>query len=231
MDEQDLPSKLDELTTELLNKDPLTLAAISTIPYFGGTIATFFSAKWLTIYQGRTEALFQQFGEHLKNLDGRTIDKDYFDTDEGIDLLIKAVEQSTKTRSEEKRDLIARVLRGAVIDYKQDTYSPEEYLYLISDLTVQELRVARSIHEVRPKTRKESWYEWEERVCNTVGIDKANLHMMVRRLGSTGLLQPITAGYEESKGIAMYVPEYGEGGYYMVTEAFDKLMRFLQLDA
>lgn len=230
MEEQNALSKLDELTTELLNKDPLTLAVISAVPYFGGTLTTLFSAKWLKLYQERTRLLFQQLGEQLNNLDEQTINKGYFDTDEGVDLLIKAVEESTKTRSEEKRDLIARVLCGAVIDYKQDTYAPEEYLYLISELTIQELRVARSMYENRPETPAESWNRWEQHACDTIGIDKANLHTAISRLGSAGLLQSITAGLEEGKGVAMYVPEYGEGGRYMVTEAFDRLMSFLQLE-
>ena len=154
MEEQNLPTKADELIAELANKDPLVLASISAVPYFGSTLATFFSTKWLAIYQERTAALFRKFGEHLNNLDEQTMKQDYFDTAEGIDLLIKAVEQSSRTRGEEKRDLIARILCGAIMDFEESEYSPEEYLYLLSALTVRELRVARSMYENRPEIKE-----------------------------------------------------------------------------
>jgi len=51
MGEKNLPAEADEILAEVLNKDPLVLASISAVPYFGSTLATFFSAKWLQIYQ------------------------------------------------------------------------------------------------------------------------------------------------------------------------------------
>jgi hypothetical protein len=143
-------------------------------------------------------------------------------------LLIRALGESRKTRSEEKRGLIARILRGAVIDYEQGTYSPEEYLSLISDLTVQELRVARLLYEERPETENEPWKQWEERACATIGIDRADLHLALSRLGTTGLLQQVSGGRDED-GTWLAFPKYGESSYYRVTQAFDRLMEFLAL--
>jgi hypothetical protein len=75
----------------------------------------------------------------LATVDEQSIRRDYFETPEGFDLLIKAMDESRRTRSDDERDLIARILRGALIDH-EDEYSPEEYLNLLSDLTVQELK-------------------------------------------------------------------------------------------
>lgn len=77
--------------------------------------------------------------KELKAL-GQAIRKGYFGTPEGYDLLIKALDESHKTSSKEKRELNARILRGAIIDFEQKKYAAEEYLHLISDLTLQELR-------------------------------------------------------------------------------------------
>lgn len=230
MEEKNLPTKVDEFMTELLNKDPLVLASISAVPYFGSTLTTFLSAKWLTIYQERTKAMFDKFGEDLSELDEQSIKKDYFDTDEGIDLLIKATEQSAKTRSEEKRDLIARILCGAVMDHEVGEYSPEEYLNLLSDLTVRELRVARSLYEARPDVNLEGeWNRWEEKINTECGIDKPDLHMTLTRLSSTGLLQRVIARVDGSGATLINVYEEDESDYYRVTQMFDKLMQFLQL--
>jgi len=231
MEEQDALSKLDELTTELLNKDPLTLAAISTIPYFGSTIATFYSSKWLAKYRERTDLLFRQFEEYLDSLDERTINKGYFDTDEGFDLLYGAIEQSAKTRSEDKRELIARILRGAVVEFAQENHSPEDYLYLISDLTVRELKVARTMYRDRPRLEKDAWNTWEEETCKELDIDNSDLHMSLDRLGSTGLLGLTTAREVDEDYVVLYSRDSGEGSQYIVTSSFDKLMKFLQLKA
>lgn len=230
MGRKNLPDKVDELLTEVVNKDPLVLASISTVPYFGGSLATFFSAKWLKTYQERTDALFQKLGKHLNNLDEQTIKQDYFDTAQGIDLLIKATEQSTRTRSEEKRDLIARILCGAAMNHEVSKYSPEEYLNLISDLTVRELIVARSLYETRPDVNLEGeWNRWEEKVNTDCGIDKPDLYMTLSRLSSTGLLQRVLAVVDGGGATRVNVYDEDKSDYYIVTQMFDKLMKFLQL--
>ncbi|CAN5895158.1 hypothetical protein BH23ACT11_BH23ACT11_26290 [soil metagenome] len=230
MGEKSLPAKVDELMTELVNKDPLVLASISAVPYFGSTLTTFFSAKWLTIYQERTKALFDRFGKDLSELDEHSIKKDYFDTDEGIDLLIKATEQSANTRSEEKRNLIARILCGAVLDREVGEYSPEEYLNLLSDLTPIELILARSLYEARPEVgSEEEWNIWEKEIRAKTGIDAPVLRMALSRLNSIGLLQQVSSGIDDV-GFWIDQPEYGGSGFYIVTPTFDKVMKFLQLE-
>ena len=163
------------------------------------------------------------------SLDEQTIKQDYFDTVEGIDLLVKAAEQSTRTRSEEKRDLIARTLCGATIDSKETKYSPEEYLHLISDLTVLELTVARSLYENPPSATPSEWNKWEEKVHDTIGIDEPDLHITLNKLNTTGLLQHVFSGENEA-GLWIEQPKYGESGFYRITQMFDKLMNFLQLE-
>jgi hypothetical protein len=101
------------------------------------------------IVQERNAKLFEQLTKHLADVDEQSIRRDYFETPEGFDRLMKAMDESRRTRSDEKRNLIARILRGALIDGESE-YSPEEYLNLISDLTPQELKVLRSAHRQRP---------------------------------------------------------------------------------
>lgn len=234
MADKNLPDKVDELLTEVVNKDPLLLASLSAVPYFGGTLATFFSAKWLEIYQERTDALLRQFSEHLSNLDEQAIRRDYFDTPEGMDLLIKATEASSKTRSDEKRDLIARILRGAASSQPPGSRSSEEYLNLVSDLTVQDLQVAHAIYRDRPNFEdSETWNRWEYMVGTEIGMDTEDLWLALRRLESAGLLRQII-GYKTKDGslqiMGASVESGDEGTVYMITSTFEKLMRFLDLD-
>lgn len=82
----------------------------------------------------------------MANVDEQAIKRKYFEAPEGVDLLIKAMDESCRTRSDAKRDLIARILRGALVDGESE-YSPGEYLTLISDLAPQELVVVLLIGE------------------------------------------------------------------------------------
>jgi len=230
MEEKNLPDKVDELLTEVVNKDPLIVASISAVPYFGGTLATFFSAKWLQVYQERTAKLIRQLSELLSDLDEQAIRRDYFDTPEGIDLLIQATELSSKTRSEDKRDLIARILAGATsTDAGKGEYSPEEYLHVVADLTDKELMVARTIYSVqlgqnyRNTDAEDKWKAWEEqryKIIEKHGLDASDLTLILNRIASTGLVE------------LSYVLFLGTPApTYWVTSAFDRLMGFLRLGA
>lgn len=104
MGEEKYPSGA-EAAIERLNQDPLLLAAISAVPVVGGSITQVLTWFGQEIVQERNKRLFQQFSEHLEAIDEQAIRKGYFETEEGFDLLIKALDESRRTRSEEKRDL------------------------------------------------------------------------------------------------------------------------------
>jgi hypothetical protein len=216
---------------EVIAEEPVLQALLNMIPGVGGSLNELLAGKGQRIMEERRDNLLLLLGKHLEAIDEQAIKKDYFETPEGFDLLIKALDESGRTRSEEKRDLIARVLTGAASSPENSNYSPEDYLYLISDLTIQELRVARLIYKQRPDTNEESWNAWEAEACATLGIDRTDLHMALARLGSTGLLVLVTSGDAEEEG-TMWVsaPEYGKSGYYIATATFDKVMEFLRLE-
>lgn len=228
MKEEKHPSKV-EAAIERLNQDPYPLAAITAIPYIGGSITQVITGIGREIAQERNRRLFQQLSGHLEALGERAIKKDYFETPEGFDLLVKALDESRRTRSKEKCHLIARVLRGAVVNRDQTNYSPEEYLYLVSGLTPQELTVARLMYEGRPEIREEQWDTWQVETCATVGIDRSDLQLALDRLSSTELLRRVTSG-NNGGGFWIVSQEYGAGDYYTVTPAFDRLMKFLRLE-
>ncbi len=214
--ENNLPDKVDELLAEAVNKDTLVLASISDVPCFGGSLATFFSARWLRIYQERTATLFQQLSEHLSNLDEAAVKKDYFDTPEGIDILIKALEHSAKTRSDQKRDLIARILTGAAsTDSGQSTFTPEEYLDLLSDLTEQELKLAKSMYETRPEDGT-IYANWHRQILRELRINDADLRVMLDRIQARRLCQNLLT------------PDPNTSRVYR-SPRFVKMMEFLRL--
>lgn len=218
-----------EKAIERLNKDPYLLAAVSAIPFVGSSVAQVITGIGQRIVQDRYEKFLQLLSEHISVLDERTVKKDYFETPEGFDLFIQALDESRKTRSEEKRDLIARVLAGAVSTYQeQGEYSPEEYVNIVASLTVKELEVARTIYglqrNISPKdldshNRVEMWRLQKESIREKHEIDADELPFILNRISYTGLLDVVNITYP---GVT--------SSTYWVSPSFNKLVRFLRIE-
>ena len=194
----------------------------------GDSLTELAAGKGQQIMEARRDEFLQLLAEHLAALKEQAVRKDYFQTPEGFDLLIKALNESRRTRSKEKRDLYARILRGAIVDFEQGRYSAEEYLYLISDLTLKELRVARLLYETRPGSENGYWEEWKNEVCGDLNIDRDDLSMVLARIEASGLTERVIG----TKGSKRYIGSTNPGmGYYKVTPGFKKLMNFVELES
>jgi hypothetical protein len=227
MEEEKTPSKI-EAAIEQLNQDPYLLATITAIPGVGGSITQLITGIGQQIVQERHKRLLERLAEHLATVDEQSIRRDYFETPEGFDLLIKAMDESRRTRSEEKRDLIARILAGATLtDAGQGEYSPEEYLNIVADLTDKEWALARTIYtlqqglsprELDPSNKAEIWRMCAEDISKKHDIGANDLPLLLNRIHSAGLLDLFYVLYPGSP-----VPTY------WVSPAFHKLIEFLQL--
>jgi hypothetical protein len=92
MEEENTPSRV-EASIERLNQDPYLLAAITAVPVVGGSITQVLTGIGQQIVQERNARLFEQLSEHLANVDEQAIKRNYFETPEGFDLLIKATQE------------------------------------------------------------------------------------------------------------------------------------------
>src|SRR5687767_4541808 len=79
MDDERVPSKL-EAAIERLNQDPYLLAAITAIPYVGGSITQVLTGIGQQIVQERNARLFEQLSEHLRTVDEEALRRNYFET-------------------------------------------------------------------------------------------------------------------------------------------------------
>jgi hypothetical protein len=228
MEEGKTPSKI-EGAIERLNQDPYLLATISAVPVVGGSITQVLTGIGQQIVQERNKRLFEQLTEHMATVEEQAIKRDYLKTPEGFDLLIKALDESRRTRSEAKRDLIARILAGATSTVTgQSEYSPEEYLSIVASLTPRELQVARtlydlqkdiSLRELEPDNRMETWRSCVESMREKHAIDTDELPLLLNRIASTGLVDLIYVQYPGSPAPT-----------YWVSAAFHKLMELLRLE-
>jgi hypothetical protein len=228
MDDEKVPSKL-EAAIERLNQDPYLLAAITAIPYVGGSITQVFTGIGQQIVQERNAKLLAQLSERLANVDEEAIRQGYFETPEGFDLLIKAMDESRKTRSDNKRDLIARILRGAVLDYERGEYSPEEYLYLVSDLTERELEAASLLYRRRPRSEMQL-RAWFGEMSENFGLDDSDVEMILARLEARGLIRYSELAALDTSGYSPENRQYApRKSTISISPMFRKLMGFLEL--
>ena len=202
-------------------------AAISGSPApFGTALSMWVVARADEIEKRRIEEQFVLLLQQLQTLEGQVVRRDFFETEEGRDMLIKVLDEGRRTRSRLKKELYARILKGAILDFEKREYSSEEYLYLTSDLTEREMEVALSIYEGSLSLNQEDWKTWAGKVKGQVGMDFADLGFALGRLVSAGLLYRVST-VEEGEHIAFVEPDENELGFYQVTPGFKKLMRFM----
>ena len=177
--------------------------------------------------------LKEDMQERMEMVANSTLDKEYLESEEFFDLVMRAFDAAIRTRDEEKRRLYARILTESTIRSKREKgYSPEEYLRIIADLTPRELYVARTLYRDWPgkvdehreynEVNEEAWKAWQDKVCAEGGIDGADLQLILGRLRSSGLITESIASLRLGGGPVTELPEY------WVSPPFEKLMRFLE---
>lgn len=226
-EENNQPSLRESLETslEILAEDPVLRVLLKRIPLVGDSLTEIAAGKGQQIIEARRDEFLGLLAEHIAAVEEQAIRSDYFQTPEGLDLLFKALDESRKTRSREKRDLYARVLSGAIVDFERREYSPEEYLNLISDLTLLELNVARSLYLSNPKNG-ESWEAWKDQLYAHYKMHKDDLPIILSRIQATGLIKDVPNVWQPD---ASNPPELSEPTPvpYEATASFKRMMRFL----
>jgi len=199
-------------------------AAVNLIPGIGGSLDVLFASKAQSVVQNRLMQFLEELRKEMNSVKEEMVDKQYLESEEWLDLVLRALEAATRTRRIEKISLYAKVLRGAVIVQDRQESSPEEYLAILAELTPREIEVAQAIYRQQNDEPQsgETELQWAWRkgwnqfsnICPSV--PKEDVPYVLQRLERSGLLHEITGSY------------LGYGGeVYTATKAFRKLMRYL----
>lgn len=211
---------------------------LNLIPYVGGSLVELSAGKGQQIIDERRDEFLWLLSERLEKIEEQTVKKDFFETPEGFDLLVKALDENRKTRSRDKRELYARILAGAATASPgAESSSAEEYLYIVSDLTLRELEVARKMYDLQQDYIKrymdqegqdprkkytgeepEVWHMHKEAITRDIGIDDDELMQLVNRIASTGLIDIRYINFPGST-----VPTY------WISPVFERLMQFVRI--
>ena len=228
-----LPSKYisDKLkpAIEKYLENALLRASISAIPFIGSPFDVFLATKAQKIVNDRIMNLFSELIEEMSTLEDGMVDKDYIDSEEFIELFIKTIEVSTKTRNKEKIKLYAKLLKGTVKFQDRKKYSPEEYLRVLTELTMRELEVARAIYKQQKREKRKGEDElqwalrcgWEELEKECPSIPEEDFRFIFLRLRKSGLIQDLEHIYFSSNKEKKKV-------VFVITDVFRKIMKYLE---
>ncbi len=183
---------------------------INGIPYVGGSLDVIFAYKGRKIIQERLNVLLGDLKSEMEKVKETQIDKDYLESEEYFDLLITALGKATKTRRKKKIALFAKILKNAVLVDKDKVHNkPEDYLSTITELTEDELLLAKTIYQYQAdKPHVDGAADGY-----TGGKEEV---FLLKRIERTGLISEITGGYMDYAG-----------GDYIITETFKKIMNFI----
>lgn len=211
--------------TEVYNQKTILRGLICAIPYIGSSIDVILSTEAQKIIQQRLNFLLEQLKRDISELKEKDIDNDYLQSEEFFDLLIKTLESAAKTRHREKIKIYSKILRNSLIEKNRQKNDPEEYLSALSELSLIEIEMVKTIYEYDkqgdPSVDAILWRKNSglDSVIKKFDDGTDDLDFYLKRIERTGLIKEIVGtilGYT--------------GGVYQVTEGFKKMMVFINFE-
>ena len=214
---------------EEYSENAILRASITSVPFIGSPLDIFLTTEAQKIVNDRIMSLFDKLKEEMNTLEDRIVDKDYINSEEFIELFIRTIEASAKTRNKEKIKLYAKLLKGAIKFQNRKKYSPEEYLQVLSELTIKELEVAKAIYRQQRQERRKDENElqwalrcgWEKLEKKCPSIPEEDFRFIFLRLRKSGLIQDLEHIYYSSNKEKKKV-------VFVITDVFRKIMKYLE---
>ena len=206
------------------DNSPLRLCLLG-FPPIGTVIDTILTSKGQKICYNRLLSFFHNLENEIKEIDERLINLEFIESEEFYDLLVKSIEFSIKTRHDEKRKLYARIIKNRSI-VEEVELNHEYYLYIINDLSIEELLVAKKIYELKTTDEYQKLIEVQKSktdrsvqdkdilALTDLEFEKDDYTFILLRLEKAGLIKEKTEWFLG-----------WEGGVYDITKIFEKLMK------
>jgi hypothetical protein len=113
-------------------------AAMQAVPHVGGSLDTLFAARGVFIQQKRIESLIKELHAKFQSLESVPP----YNEEEFLDLTIRAIEASVKTRADDKRSLYANILAKHIAN-SANIEESEAALRITAELSLVHLRILR----------------------------------------------------------------------------------------
>lgn len=215
----ELPERIENASK--VYTDNLGLRAyIQMIPIVGGSVDLLLTSKWHKISQKRLEIFIEAVTEEFALIEETKVDRQFLETEEFFDLVIKALNLVIKTRSSEKIKLYAKILQGSLTK-SNSTFHAEDYLNVLEELTEKELVFAKCFYELKSKNEpylKDDQNDISYTSMSFLNVSKEEAQFFFQRLEKVGLVKELVGSFIG----------YG-GGVYNITDLFNALMDYLSI--
>jgi len=224
----------DELTPAQQQAEAAIYSAISIllsgVPYVGALWSEIRSYRAQEVMESRLSHMNRELIRQMEGVREEAVNQEYLNSEAFFDFIGKAVGTVLRTRDREKATYIASILKGAILSPNQENHLAEdlaeEYLYLVSDLTPQELRVARTLYNLQKgqkdidlTQRMETWNLERDDLLREHSLNSSEFPLILNRLTSTGAVDIVFPSVPYSGAMEPI---------YWVSAPFNKLMRFLE---
>lgn len=137
--------------SEKYTKNTILRSVISIIPYVGGSLDFLLSEKWNSFRQRRVDHILKLLSEELKNLEDK-INKEYLESEDFYDIIYQVLNESIKTRLDDKRRIYSKVIRDSISE-QRETMETESVLEIVSNLHEIDFIFIDKIDKYKKSTR------------------------------------------------------------------------------
>jgi hypothetical protein len=204
MDKENLPQKIQTYSKELIRST--IKVQLSIMGPVGVAIDEMLFGIGDRIRGKRLEQFVSELSKSIKLLNENTIDKESFKSEEFHDILIQAVNQSTKTRHLEKIRLFANALASS-LKIDRDAESIEDCIQIIDSLTLRDIYVLKSVIKLEEQIQEEKislsdpGEDFNEfihinKLKKQIELPESDITFSLIKLASLGLLKEYYPGNE-----------------------------------
>lgn len=207
--------------SEDYSNNPVLRSLINLIPYVGGAIDVLITTKIQEISWKRLNNYLDLLQKQFENVNESKIDKDYLQSEEFYDLFLQTARASTRTRSEEKTKLFAKIFKNAITREFNNPLSPEDLVSIIDNFSENDITFIKILQEYfdSPNVeRRHGYYLIKADVLNKVlpqypmdmlyiGILQIEKHNLIVRNTSIGTTKLNYYAYSETP-ILMAIIDY-----------------------
>ena len=218
--------ELINTAAEKYSNSTVVRAAVSAVPYIGGSLDILLSGTASKIQEKRLKNTLDVLSCQLKQLNENKIDKKYIDSEDFFDDICLFFDQSLKTKSQKKIELLSSIVRSK-ISGKKCKIDIKSYFNSIGELSDDEIIVLYAIDLIINNKKLHSSDEPDK----LFGIDKKMLaeYFLSEKKENIdcefALIRIEKAGFLKEQTGAFF--DY-TGGTYYPTRAFDELLDYVK---
>lgn len=140
----------------------ITRALVTTLFPFLSGVDTYLTTLASKRQAARVVRYLKFLREEYSQLDQTKVDKEYFETEEGHDLLLRSLRHATMTRGEDRARIMAKVVAKAAEGTTQVVGPPESIVEALGELTEDETRLLghlmdRNLNRIYESNLPQDW--------------------------------------------------------------------------